>query len=66
MFTAPAPPRCGEPGILLPSKRTKVLLEPRPLTLTVALDMALEPAVGPKEPKVLYVDILNASARISA
>ena len=34
MFEAPAPPRCGEPGILLPSIRTNVLDDPR-MTVSV-------------------------------
>ena len=53
MLAAPEPPRCGEPGILLPSMRTNVLADPKPLMLIVALLIALLPAVGDIDPKEL-------------
>ena len=44
--------------------RTNVLADPKPLTLIVALLIALLPAVGPVDPKELYIEFLNTSAVI--
>ena len=64
MLVAPDPPRCGEPGILLPSINIKVLEDPSPRILIVALLIAALPAVGPEDPKELYMDCLRTSAAI--